>query len=192
MKPISPTIPHLIIMVGIPGAGKTTFAEKFAKTFAAPFINSGLITQLAETSPEIAQQISLHQLTEVLKTGKTVIYEGITTTKTSRQDLKKLANDSGYIPLLVWVQTETNEAKRRSTNRRHKQPLSPEEFDRLVRQFKSPTQNEELVVISGKHTYTSQLKTVLKRIADRPRTDEQNDDNDRTIQPRSSRPIIVR
>ena len=38
MKSLSPANPRVLFVVGIPGAGKTYFAEQFAETFGAPFI----------------------------------------------------------------------------------------------------------------------------------------------------------
>ena len=32
-----PSVPHAIIMVGIPGAGKTAFSTRFADTFGTPY-----------------------------------------------------------------------------------------------------------------------------------------------------------
>ena len=39
MKPPIPAIPHVILMIGIPGAGKSTFAERFSETFQAPIVS---------------------------------------------------------------------------------------------------------------------------------------------------------
>jgi hypothetical protein len=66
----------------------------------------------------------------------------------------------------VWVQTDPVESKKRATK---KQPdnsqLDSAQFDAAMRQFQNPTQAEKPVVISGKHTFTTQLRTVLKRLA---------------------------
>jgi len=39
MKPLSLSKPHVIVTVGIPGSGKSFFAEHFAATFKAPLIS---------------------------------------------------------------------------------------------------------------------------------------------------------
>ncbi len=43
--------------------------------------------------------------------------------------------------------------------------MQADEFDALVDSFDPPHEKERPVVISGKHTYTSQLKIVLKQLA---------------------------
>lgn len=163
MKPLTPTTPHVIIMVGIPGAGKTHFAEHFAKTFGAPYISTGAMSLIAKTDETVAAKLSLHLLDELLKTQRTIIYEGPTHTKSVRQALIKRIEKAGYKPLLVWVQTESVEAKRRATKRGG--DYAPDVYDHVVKQFQPPQSNEQPVVISGKHTYASQVKMVLRHLA---------------------------
>ncbi|MBI3889304.1 hypothetical protein HY312_01855 [Candidatus Saccharibacteria bacterium] len=38
MKSLNLTKPHLIVVVGIPGAGKTYFGQQFSTTFNAPYL----------------------------------------------------------------------------------------------------------------------------------------------------------
>ena len=160
--------PHLIIIVGIPGSGKTFFAEHFATTFNAPFVSVAAIAASldANLGQDSAVTISNYMLKELLKTGQTVVYDGIVDSRTMRAALAKIAKDKGYSPLLVWVQTESASAKVRATKPRKDAPyLTSEEFENALRRFTPPNASEKAVVISGKHTYPSQLKIVLKRLA---------------------------
>ncbi len=170
MKPLTPTTPHAIILVGIPGSGKSTFAERFAHTFQAPYINLKAIASIAETNEDSAQALSFHLLDELLKTNRSLVYEGTTHSKVNRQALTKKVSDAGYQPLFVWVQTESIESKRRATkNQKDNSQLSADEFDAAIKRFTPPSINEKAIVISGKHTYASQLKIVLKHIASHQR-----------------------
>ena len=166
MKPLTPTTPHVIIMVGIPGAGKTTFAAHFAKTFHAPYINPLEIAEQAKIGAAATVKVTEVLFNELLKTNQTIIYEGPTYTKIQRLAAVKKVINAGYKPLLVWVQTESIEAKRRATK---KQPtgnnLTSEGFDAAIKRFQPPTAVEKAVVISGKHTYATQVKAVLKHLA---------------------------
>jgi predicted kinase len=168
MKPMTLATPHLIIIVGIPGSGKTFFAEHFATTFNAPFVSvAAIVASLdANLGQDSAVTISNYMLKELLKTGQTVVYDGIVDSRTMRAALAKIAKDKGYSPLLVWVQTESASAKVRATKPRKDAPyLTSEEFENALRRFTPPNASEKAVVISGKHTYPSQLKIVLKRLA---------------------------
>ena len=170
MKPLSFSSPHLIIMTGIPGSGKSFFAEHFASTFNASFISSEKIMEDLTKDSAVDQntviRIASFLLSELLKSGKTIIYEGSTDSRATRQALGKIARDNGYIPLLVWVQTESISARQRATKpRRDKAYLTDDQFDTILHRFTPPNTLEKPIVISGKHTYPSQLKIVLKHLA---------------------------
>lgn len=191
MKPLTPATPHVIIMVGIPGAGKTAFAEHFAKMFHAPFINTRGLSALMSTDAETAQKAAEHFLSESLKTNRTLIYEGPTHTKVHRTAIAKQVSEAGYKPLLVWVQTESTEALRRSTRRTKLGGVMDEsEFNDSLKRFTPPGAAEKPVVISGKHTYTTQLKVVLRHLAGQSRP-EPNAEQEPPRQ-RSGRQIILR
>jgi len=166
MKPLTPLTPHIIMMVGIPGAGKTTFAERFAKTFSAPYLNPRSLSHQTGIAVNEAEAVTQLFLDELLKTNRTLLYEGPVETKAERAEVLKQAKQAGYQTLLVWVQTEPLEARRRAMRRQQDgTPLSSEEFDNAVAYFESPLPNEKPVVISGRHTYATQLKVVLKNVA---------------------------
>jgi len=166
MKPLIPNTPHVIIMVGIPGAGKTTFAQNFAKTFHAPYINPRSISDLTGIDDEATERVTKLLFDELLKTRHTLIYEGSTFAKVQREALEQMITKAGYKPLLVWVQTDPFESKRRATKKGPGlHPISASVYDELVAQFQNPSEKEKPVVISGKHTFTTQLRTVLKRLA---------------------------
>lgn len=110
-------------------------------------------------------------LAEYLKTKRTIVIEGQLDRRANRAELVKVLNKAGYKSLLVWVQTDANEAHRRATKKYPKgSGLDSDEFNELLQQFQPPLPQEKPVVISGKHTYTTQVKIVLKQLAaDNPR-----------------------
>jgi predicted kinase len=166
MKSLSLSQPHLIVIVGIPGSGKTHFAEKFAQTFHAPYLSLEKLIPHVTDAPA-AKEIALQLLGEFLKTKQPVIIEGASDTRSERTELVKKARDAGYATLVVWVQTDQVTAKNRSIKPPRgsdKKPLTTEEFERNERRFTPPNAFERPVVISGKHTYASQAKVVLKRL----------------------------
>jgi predicted kinase len=191
MKPLTPNTPHVIIMVGIPGAGKTTFAKRFAKTFNAPYINPRDISDLAGINAQASARVTMLLFNELLKTNHTLVYEGSTAARTQRMALESMVTKAGYKALIIWVQTDPTEAKNRAIKiHRGVTSLSEEAFDMAYKQFQNPTLSEKPVVISGKHTYATQLKTVLKRLATTTRSDiPPSNDQSRII---GGRNIIVR
>jgi predicted kinase len=101
-------------MVGVPGAGKSFFSDHFADTFSAPIVSWNAIRSdlfneptHAKEEDEIVGRVASALLEQLLKTGVTVLYEGGTHTRVSRQALAKQAAKAGYETLFVWVQVDT-------------------------------------------------------------------------------------
>jgi len=174
MKPLSSSNPHLIIMVGIPGAGKSFFAEHFADTFKAPIVSFNKLRKTIFPEPsfskpedDLINQISNYMLDELLKVKQSILYEGPTSTRVERISIAKKARDAGFEPLFIWVQIEPATAKKRSIKvSPDNQMLNSDQFDIRLKRFVPPVPTEKVIVISGKHTYASQLKIVLKNLVE--------------------------
>ena len=48
MKSLQLDKPHAIVMVGIPGSGKSFFADKFSAMFNAPYVEQMVLDHLAK------------------------------------------------------------------------------------------------------------------------------------------------
>lgn len=170
--------PLLIVTVGPPGSGKSFFARQFAETFNAPLISfdeirSELFNDISYTADEdiiVARIAGLH-LRELFKTKKTIVIDGGHNPKVSRMELSKIARTQGYSVLNIWVQTDERTARTRATRRSSKnsfdvynRALSDQEFEIHAKKFTPPSQQEVFVVISGRHTYAAQARTVLKKM----------------------------
>lgn len=168
MKSLSLSQPHVIIMTGIPGSGKSFFAEKFADTFHAPYVSQAEVARRANVREAEATQVTLYFLQELLKSKQPVVFDGASETRTERAELARVARKAGYETLFVWVQTDIATAKGRSTKDlkgKTSQTLTPELFDQRVKRFTPPNAIEKPMVVSGKHTYASQAKVVLKKLS---------------------------
>jgi predicted kinase len=167
MKSLSLAQPHIILMVGVPGSGKSFFAENFAKTFNAPYASLEKIIPYT-TDDEAALAIMQAHVTELLKTRQSIIIEGGTDTRVEREKLARQAKAAGYEALVVWVQIDPASAKARSVRavkNKINRTLTSEEYDRIVKRFTPPNNLEKPTVISGKHTYATQAKIVLKKLS---------------------------
>lgn len=173
MKPLRLSLPHVIVMVGIPGSGKSFFAEHFAETFSAPLVSSMAVRRMLVQTPTFSvseqaavRRISSHLFDELLKTGQTIVLDAPSDTRTDRMEMTKKAKAAGYEVLFVWVQTESAAAKARATktSKDRSVALTEEQYDSFVKHFTIPSVTEKAIVISGKHTYASQLKIVLSRL----------------------------
>lgn len=149
-------------MIGIPGSGKTTFAQRFSNTFSAPFLNVPNL-RAGDSTLQVAEEL----LIEFCKTKQTLLYEGLSGSRAERTAVAKLVRSYGYEPLYVWVQTDPNKAKQRMTKSTSRTPaqMTADEFDDSVAKFTAPNHSEKGIVLSGMHTYATQAKSVLKRLS---------------------------
>jgi predicted kinase len=167
MKSLSPAKPHIIAVIGLPGSGKTFFAEKFSETFHAPYVDKEKLRSLTNLDEQTLDTVMNYQVDELLKTHQSLIVEGNTDTRTERAELNKKAREAGYETLFVWVQTDPAAAKGRAfkTAKERGATLSDNDYDHRVKRFAPPLASEKTVVISGRHTYASQAKVVLQRLS---------------------------
>jgi len=171
MKSLRLQKPHLLVVVGIPGSGKTFFASQFADTFSAPYIHYEAIqtTSNPALSNEATAQFAGMMFNELTKTHQTIVIEGPGGSRAERTALARQAHAAGYETLFVWVQTEPVTAQARAVHgvRGGKNTtISQDTFEQAVKQFSGPATTEKFVVISGKHTYATQAKVILKRLVE--------------------------
>lgn len=195
MKSLSLSQPHLLVTVGIPGSGKSFFAEKFATTFKAPYVKYDTIMDISGHNTTTSDRYVGYVLRELFKTNHTVVFDGPSATKAERTALRDLAAKAGYACLFVWVQTDEATAKNRfiKDSRKNGRHVTPTQFNAVVKEFVPPQANEQsTVVISGKHTYATQAKAVLKSLAATKQTVRAEKLPEPSILTGSKRNIIVR
>ena len=172
MKSLSLGKPHLLIMAGIPGSGKSFFAEKFSETFNAPFVSYHHL-QAISGDESVANKVEAYMLAETMKTSQSVLLETKSDTRRERLELARFARVNGYEPLFVWVQVDPETAQYRASRpgaSKTNRIMNAEEHDQLARRFAPLGASEKHVVISGKHTYATQAKVVLTKLTG-PRAD---------------------
>lgn len=178
MKALSLQRPLIIMVTGLPGSGKSFFAKQFAETFGAACVRSDKIRsdlfgnpQFTVDENEIVGRVADYMVAELAKTGRSFLVDGICNTRAARLQIEQLAKANSYRTLVIWVQTDPSTAKVRSLKRNHKLPgnsensnLTAEQFEDFSKRF-APPLKEDYVVISGRHAYSTQARTVLKKLA---------------------------
>ena len=178
MQSLSLSRPLVIMMLGVPGAGKSFFARQFSDTFSAPLVSFDRLRYELFAEPKfskdeetIIERLALSQTEELLKTKKTILIDGAMGTRVSRANIEKIAKQNGYGTLVIWVQTDPQTTKVRSLKRNPKRPfddynvsLPIEMYQKLVKHINPPLPRETYIVISGKHTYATQAKIVLSKL----------------------------
>lgn len=184
MKSLGLTTPHIVAMVGVPGAGKTYFATHFSEMFGAPHVDQELFHLLfTAMGDDEGFSVISRFLFEMMKTRQTIVYEGPLDKRIYRTDLSDFAKKSGYKVLFVWVQTNDNIARSRWQKNNRNEERS---YDEVVKEFSPPHISENQVIISGRHTYGTQARTILKYLSvEQPQAT--TGQSKRSVSPRSAR-----
>ncbi len=172
--------PTIVQVVGPAGAGKSFFARRFSKTFGAPLVSRDRLRwtlfahhTYSEDEESIVSQVADVMVDELLKTGKLFILDGGCNRRPARNLIRDKAQKNNYQIFTVIVQTDEPTARSRATHRDHRsaddrynQSLSAEQYAAQLKSYQSPVVDKNTVVISGKHTYSTQARTVLKKLVE--------------------------
>lgn len=154
------TKPRAILVFGAPCSGKTTFCEKFSKRFKAPYYN---LTNLREKAGFTEAQIHV-VLEAIARTGQNIIIEGGIDTEKERLAVRRLLKSCGYNPALIWIQTDINTIKARLKVRLKSPSRAKDEYAVRTSNMEAPADSEKPIILSGKHTFETQLTHVLAQL----------------------------
>lgn len=166
------------MVIGLPGSGKSFFARQFADMFGAPLVSADFIRHAlaadSEYSPRedaLVATLVQNEISELLKTGKTLIIDGSVNSRAIRTAIERQAVKHGYGKMVVWVQTDEPTCVARSMKRSSKRKtdelnasMNLDTFERYKKQLSQPSPTENVVVISGKHTFPTQARVILKKL----------------------------
>lgn len=153
--------PRALLVFGAPCSGKTTFAEQFSTQFKAPFFN---LSELQKESGLTREHILLI-VRQIAKTGQTLIIEGGLDTEAERTEIRNILREAGYNPALIWVQADATTIRNRLRSKLRSTAKAKAEYDAKIDVMEAPSESEAPIVLSGKHTYATQLKHVLTQLA---------------------------
>ncbi len=154
--------PKALLVFGAPCSGKTTFCEGFSKKFGLAYYDLKAFTNDRGFSKENA----IFVLEQILKTKASIIVENGVDTEQDRVKLRNLLRDYGYDPALIWVQTDVSTIRTRLKKRCRSVPKAKEIYEHAVSSMEAPAESEKPIILSGKHTFETQCRHVVKGLAE--------------------------
>lgn len=165
------------MLYGFPGAGKTYFARQLCEHLQAAHVQGDRIRgelfdhpQYDQEENQVIAQLMDYMTGEFLNSGISVVYDANAMRLKQRRELRELARKTHAQPLLIWLQIDHESAIARATKRDRRRnddkfamPIDKQIFDRVSGGMQNP-QNEDYIVISGKHTFNTQLSAFMKRL----------------------------
>ena len=155
--------PYAILVFGAPMSGKTVFAEQFSTRFNAPFLNLAALHE----QHHIRRKVALALVEQIAKCKSTIVIEGALDNERQRNEVRTIFEKAGYLPVLVWVQTDLNEIKHRMRRKYKKVSEAKAALETALKTIEATSDDEHPLVISGKHTFQTQCKNVLMGISDK-------------------------
>jgi len=171
--------PLLIMLYGFPGSGKSYFARQLAEHMQIAHIQGDRIRGELFSEPRydkqentIVAQLMNYMTEEFLSAGVSVIYDESVYRGSQRMAVRDMARRKHATPLLVWLQIDADSSyarlpkrDRRRTEDKYSRDYTEQSYARMLSSMQNPN-NEEFIVISGKHTFPSQKSAVFKRLTE--------------------------
>lgn len=178
----------LVMLLGVPGSGKTYFSERLAEKLCGVRLNSDAMRLAIFGSLDIMNDIyhsenrshlndytsgALGYVTDqLLGAGVSVVYDAIHTTRDDRQKQEAVAAKYGALPILLRVTVPREVALRRIVDRPAKKDVrqfTAEKADGVIRQFEdvmeAPIDGELVIDIDGELSFEEQYASFERQLA---------------------------
>lgn len=152
---------QLYLMLGYPGAGKTTTAKVIHELTGAEHISSDAMRLKLFPQPSFSQmehdQLYRHidkEVERLLGEGKDVIYDANLNRFRHRKEKYDMCERTGATPVLIWVQTPKELAKSRAIHQSRAHLIPHNEtpvsmFERIARVIEEPHPTEAYISVDG-------------------------------------------
>lgn len=192
------TRPTLVMLMGYPGSGKSYTANNLANLLGMAHISSDKIREKLFPKPSyspkehrIVVQMMLLMAEQFLEIEQSVVFDISLNRLSERRAMRDIAKKAGAIPFLLWVQIDRESAKSRAQNKdkrraedKYTPVISTETFNSMLMAFQPP-QNEEYLVVSGKHTFNAQKGSIMRKMREMGLID------DETLRPHLAKPEMM-
>lgn len=166
--------PVLYLMIGYPGAGKSTVANIISETTGAVHLMADAERHKMFPNPTHSAEETLNLYDELnrrteqlLREGKSVVFDTNFNFRFDRQKLKQVADNAGAETETIWVTVDVDEAKKRAVHSQYLRngysaSMSEAHFDEIVSKLEPPSEDEKVIKIDGTNLDRDELIALLK------------------------------
>ena len=153
--------PRALLVFGAPCSGKSTFSKKFAKRFNLAFFD----LEELQSKYHLSRKVILVFIEQIAKTGQTVLIEGCLNTEKDREEVRMVLRAAGYATSTIWIQTDIATIRSRLKARYKNVEEAKNTYESMVAALEAPSEAEQPIILSCKHTFETQVKHVLAGLA---------------------------
>jgi predicted kinase len=175
---ITPVKPFIIMLYGFPGSGKTSFSRQMAEELGVIHLQEDKIRidlfgdNISAGAFKGARKVLNYMAHDYLRAGISIIYDAGVIRASERRKVREIAHMTKATPLLVWLQADPDTTFERTQKRDHRKAddkyafvYDEDTYRNILSHMQNP-ENEDYIVVSGKHTFSSQRSTVIKKLFD--------------------------
>ncbi len=177
--------PLLLLFLGFPGSGKSSFAKQLGHNIAAVRLNGDAMKTAIYGSYDYIRSNGLiaeanqrgfsaidYAVEEILRAGHSVIYDANNNKWSIREKLIILAEKYQALPIEIWVQAPAEVAKERATKRETAQDQPDftetqyeESLARATANFDEPGDSEQVIKIDGTVSFDEQYESYRTQLS---------------------------
>ncbi|MDX1673281.1 MAG: AAA family ATPase [Longimicrobiales bacterium] len=137
----------LVVMIGLPASGKTTWAERNFRTLVSPdrIRLEEFGTEFDEAIEDDVWSLAYGRTREALEADDVVCFDATSLSRTRRRRLLAIARDAGAPAIAVWMDTPRHVAWRRNRERDRSVPRGS--FAEMVVAFEPPSEDEGFAAV---------------------------------------------
>ncbi len=168
----------LFIMLGLPGSGKSTFAEQISTELPALWLNSdGVRAAMFEepteiTDPALRYDAVFGAMDYAAKYALTascdVVYDANNHRVTDREMLRIIATRIGAKAITIFMDTPLEVSRQRALARAasgKQSDMTLEKLEKHRKLLELPIEGEPLIVVDGQQDFPNQLKSFKKQLS---------------------------
>jgi predicted kinase len=159
-------MPILYILCGLPFSGKSLLAKEIEKTTSTKRISfDDIYDTLVKSNKDVTYEAGLNEveknIAKNLKDSYSVVYDSSNLKKERREALKKLAEQVGATPKVVYLQVSAEEIHKRFTQSlvdKSHHYLNEEFVNKSIKRLEAPTDCISISTEEGKKNFLESLK----------------------------------
>ena len=171
--------PVVIYLYGLPGSGKSFVSRQLSEALGIAHLSADRIRYELFNNPrhdktehQVITNMMNFMTEQFLNAGVSVVYDASVSRIAERRALREMTRRFGAKELMIWIQIDPDTAFSRSRARdvrkpddKYASPLDQKIFENYMRLMQNP-QNENYLVISGKHLFSSQKTAIIRRLTE--------------------------